>query len=483
MKITGSLSDRDADKVIGLTPNSYTERTLLEAGTGVTLADEVRKFTVTQYVSGSIRKDYSLDSEGKLLEGLILPSSSSDMVSGKTYAVADSSDMQKLAEFSSGGCDFTGVTLKLGADITIGTVWTPIGNVTAFRGTFDGNEKTVTFAPEAIAEAVFGTVGGTVKNLKVAGSTNVAGIAKEANGASALIENCESSAAVISSAQYCAGIVASVNNATIKGCVNKGTVNSTYVTELTAGINSKGAGGITGPVINGGVVDSCTNTGSVIAGLGAGGISSHISFTCTIRNSQNSGDITSTSRYAGGIVGVASGSGNTASHIDNCFNSGSVTASGTTETVYAGGIAGVLGWGSAAWAQNCLNIGNVSISGSAKSDSSAGALFGCKDSYAKIDYCYYKEGCAGSSVGIGGSTGDTTNECIKATQSGSNDAAISVGVTVSISVGGTIDSFGYPANWTVCDPLNKWVDFNNSDNLYLEWETDSNHWPKLKAGQ
>ena len=476
IKITAPLSERDADNVIGLTPSSYTERTLLEAGSGVTLANEVGKFTVTQYVSGSIRKDYSLDSEGKLCEGLSLPSSADGLVSGKTYSVTDSSDMQKLADFSSNGCDFNGVTLKLGADITINSAWTPIGNETAFRGTFDGNEKTVTFEPMAIAEAVFGTVGGTVKNLKVAGSTNVAGIAKEANGASALIENCESSAAVISSAQYCAGIVAEVSGATIKGCVNKGTVNSTYVTELTAGINSKGAGGITGPVINGGVVDSCTNTGSVTAGLGAGGISSHISSTCTIRNSQNSGDITSTSRYAGGIVGVASGSGNTASHIDNCFNSGSVTASGTTATVYAGGIAGVLGWGSVAWAQNCLNIGNVSLSPSAASGSYAGALFGCKDSNAKIDYCYYKEGCAGSSVGTGGSTGDTENECIKATQSGSSNAVISAAVTFN----GTTYSVD---SSTVLSLLNAWVSANSTDGLYLEWETDSNHWPKLKAGQ
>ena len=47
IKITGPLSERDADKVIGLTPSSYTERTLLAAETGVTLADEAGKFIVT----------------------------------------------------------------------------------------------------------------------------------------------------------------------------------------------------------------------------------------------------------------------------------------------------------------------------------------------------------------------------------------------------------------------------------------------------
>ncbi len=489
IKISSSLAKHSASDqiMLNLHNNYYSNgNPLLIAESGVILANEVGKFKVPQYVSlNDGRKDYSLDSEGKLLEGLILPSSSSDMVSGKTYAVADSSDIKKLVEFSNNDYDFTGVTLKLGADITIGTVWTPIGNETAFRGTFDGNEKTVTFATEAIADAVFGTVGGTVKNLKVAGSTHVAGIAKEANGASALIENCESSATVTSSEQYCAGIVAYVNNATIKGCVNNGRVISMYVTDQSVGISLKGAGGITGPIQNGGIIDSCTNTGSV-TGLGAGGITSFIDTSCTIRNSQNSGDITSRERYAGGIVGVASGDGNDLSkapHIDNCFNSGSVTASGTGVSVYAGGIAGQLGGGNIACAKNCLNIGNVSLSPSAASGSKVGALFGTKWNKSTVDYCYYREGCAGSSFGIGGSTSDTTNECIKATQSGSNNAVISVSVTVSSSVGGTINSFNYPANFTVCDPLNTWVDYNNSDNLYLEWETDSNHWPKLKAGQ
>ena len=488
VKITGPLSEeREAGNVISLTPLIYTEGLpLLEAVAGVNLANQVGKFTATQYVSsdGSIRKDYSLDSEGKLHEGLSLPSSLGGLASGKTYSVIDSSDMQTLAGFSSLNCTFSGVTLKLGADITIDTAWTPIGNSTAFSGTFDGNEKTVTFASGAAAEAFFGTVNGTVKNLKVAGSTSVAGIAKKANGASALIENCENSATVTGNItqEYVAGIVAEVSGATIKGCVNKGTVISNYETDSNVGINKKGAGGITGPIQNGGVVDSCTNTGRV-TGLGAGGISSHISYTCTIRNSQNSGDITSTRLYAGGIAGVASGNGSDlsqASHIDNCFNSGSVTASGTGVSVYAGGIVGALGWGSTAWAQNCLNIGNVSLSSSAASGSKAGALFGSKDNNAKIDFCYYKEGCAGTSFGNGGSTSDTANQCIKAAQSGSGNAAISAGVTLNE----TTYSAGIS---TVLSLLNAWVTANNTDGLYLVWESDTNHWPKLKlpgqAGQ
>ncbi len=420
---------------------------------------------------------YYLDSEGKLITpALALPSSSSDIISGNTYAVVNSSAMEKLAEFSSEGCDFSGVTLKLDADITIDTEWTPIGNETSFNGTFDGNGKTVTFDSEIHAEAFFGTVGGTVRNLKVDGSASVAGIAKTANS-SAVIENCESSATVTSSTTqyFCAGIVAEVQgNAKIIRCVNTGSITSNFV--LSEDNVSYGAGGITGSIYGGGIVDSCVNTGSVI-GPNAGGITASVDSSSTIRNAYNSGNITSTGLHAGGISAVSQGNGsdiNQASHIDNCFNGGDVTAEGTENEVYAGGIVGKHGWGNASWAQNCLNIGNVSISESARSGSYVGALFGLKDGWSQIDFCYYKDGCAGAGFGTGESSSDTENECIKAAQSGTNDAVISAEVT--------LNETNYSADTSiVLSLLNAWVTENNTDDIYTEWEAGENYWPKLKT--
>ncbi len=457
--------------IASITPSAYTEDTPIFTISAPATAAEISHFKVTP--NGT--QDWGITTAGKLREGVALPSSYSSMESGKTYFVSDSSGIGKIAEFSSSGYNFSGVKLKIESNVTIDTAWTPIGNSTAFSGTFDGNGKTVTFAVGSNAEAVFGTVNGTVKNLKVAGSTSVAGIAKIAN-TSAVIENCENSATVTSTEQYCAGIVAEVNNATIKGCVNKGTVISNYEATSNVGISLKGAGGITGPVKNGGVVDSCVNEGNV-TGLGAGGITSFIDSRCTIRNSQNSGDITSTERHAGGIAGVAAGDGadiEQASHIDNCFNSGSVTASGMGVSVYAGGIVGQLGGGNAAWAKNCLNIGNVSLSPSAASGSHAGALFGRKDNYARIDFCYYKEGCAGTAKGVGGSSLDTRNQCIKATQTGLNDAVNYVELTLNETTYSADSS-------TVLSLLNAWVSANSTNGLYLVWESGTNHWPKLKT--
>ncbi len=479
IKIVSALTPPSGanDKIAAIVPaNPSNGLTVLEKDTSVSPADFAAacgKFAVTPNGSTS----YSLDSEGKLIApALALPSSSSDIISGNTYAVDNSSAMEKLAEFSSEGCDFSGVTLKLDADITIDTEWTPIGNETSFNGTFDGNGKTVTFDSEIHAEAFFGTVGGTVRNLKVDGSASVAGIAKTANS-SAVIENCESSATITSSTSqdYCAGIVAEVQgNAIVKGCVNTGSITSNVI--LPASNYSYGAGGITGCVNNGGVVDSCVNTGNV-RGPNAGGITAQVTYCSTIRNAYNSGNVTSTELHAGGISAVSQGNGDyidQASHIYNCFNSGSVSAQGTENEVYVGGIVGKHGWGNASLAKNCLNIGNVSKSESAIPGSYVGALFGYKESYSQIDFCYYKEGCVGSGFGIGESASDTENECIKAALSGTNNAVISDAVT--------LNETNYSAGTsTVLSLLNAWVTEKSTNGMYLEWEVDENCWPKLKT--
>ena len=62
--ITGSLSDRQADNLIYITPNKYTEgTTLLYADNGVSLADEFLKFRVTPDSNG---KEWSIDTNGNL---------------------------------------------------------------------------------------------------------------------------------------------------------------------------------------------------------------------------------------------------------------------------------------------------------------------------------------------------------------------------------------------------------------------------------
>ena len=62
--ITGSLSDREADNLIYITPKEYKEgTTLLKADSGVSLADEFLKFRVTPDSNG---KEWSIDTNGNL---------------------------------------------------------------------------------------------------------------------------------------------------------------------------------------------------------------------------------------------------------------------------------------------------------------------------------------------------------------------------------------------------------------------------------
>lgn len=62
--ITGSLSDRQADKLISITPKEYKDgTTLLKADNGVSLVNELSKFRVTPDSNG---KEWSIDTNGNL---------------------------------------------------------------------------------------------------------------------------------------------------------------------------------------------------------------------------------------------------------------------------------------------------------------------------------------------------------------------------------------------------------------------------------
>lgn len=62
--ITGSLSNREADKLISITPKTYTDgTTLLKADSGVSLVNELSKFRVTPDSNG---KEWSIDTNGNL---------------------------------------------------------------------------------------------------------------------------------------------------------------------------------------------------------------------------------------------------------------------------------------------------------------------------------------------------------------------------------------------------------------------------------
>jgi hypothetical protein len=124
--------------------------------------------------------------------------------------------------------------------------------------------------------------------------------------------------------------------------------------EITSGIFVY-AGAVAGRADNARVASNCFNTGNIkiltassaYAGGIFGGYSSSLG---TLNYCYNTGDISSS---AIGTHSIATGISNSGAEITNSFNTGSITASGTAITAYAGGIGGYT-------VSRSYNTGNVS---------------------------------------------------------------------------------------------------------------------------
>lgn len=330
---------------------------------------------------------------------------------------------------------FEGKTIILGNDIELDSDFKEIGYSVPdvsqlFKGTFDGNKKTISGLNGQ--KAVFqGVCGGTVKDLTVEGSSTRAGIAAWMSGG--LIEGCISRVRVIGTERYVGGITGMTSgSATIKNCVNEGHISS-----------SKGhLGGIAGHQNQGGdIIDSCVNKGTVeYTGtdnthddyLRIGGIIGSC-FTI-VRNCINTGAVIgSSTSQVGGIAGAAysykSGEG-----IINCTNLASVSAN-----YDAGGITGFFKMDNSSYfaaAKNCFNAGNVTITDSSKT--TAGSIVGKINGGSgtcTLEHNYYKPGTASGGIGA-------TN-----------------GVSVEEPVG----------NIPGTEEMNSWVNANNPEGLYKTW--------------
>lgn len=217
------------------------------------------------------------------------------------YLIEDADDLAAFRDaVNDGESDYAGQYVRLAADITLSGEWTPIGNGTrdgsgytgnAFKGTFDGNDK-------------------TISGLTV-------------------------------------GSIGADNGAGLFGIVDGGTVMDLPLSGVSIDTDSKNAGAAVGLLVNGATVSNVTVSGSVKAPDGAGGIVGRMAISGTIENCTNNAAVEATSTCAGGIVGkayyTAEGSEMT---ISGCTNAGEVTGD-----YAAGGIAGL----SAANISGCEN--------------------------------------------------------------------------------------------------------------------------------
>lgn len=267
-----------------------------------------------------------------------------------------------------------------------GTEWTPFGE---FKGTFDGNGKTVSnfkitqVASGATFLGFFGKVtGGTVKDLTVA----------------------KAQIAPASYVQHVGAIVGQLSSsAKLIGCT---TADDVTVTISNVVANDARFGGIAG--YGGGVIEFCVNNASVTAE----------NITADTDNNKNG------NFCIGGIIG------GTVHNIKNCINNGAVTASGSVSTgATAGGIVGeALPWsGLSPRIENCINTAAVSHTAAQGVESAiSGGILGrnaAKDNGATV---------MGYNFNVGAITGTPAGQILGAHKEGSsakfNIAAINYGV-------------------------------------------------------
>ena len=391
IEITDALTATSS--VATITPENYTDgTTVLEADSGVTLADEVGKFTVTP--DGSTQ--YYIASDGKMYNYKPVAQFTTVPAAGDTAGLETMDDFEKVAEWVNAGNDFTGVTLILLTDVTLDSSFTPVGDYNGSKvftgGTFDGNNKTITYDNVSFTQKYSGIFSGaknaTIQNLNLEGTLNV---------------NADYAGCVIGHAEAC----------TVKNC-------SSSVT-ITVGSSSQyGIGGIVG-VAEGSYISAqkrertcyildCVNTGSIITETVSyiGGIVGKASV-CVIRNCINKGNITG-AKCCGGIVGLTtmSGSDNYGSLIENCGNNGNVSA--TSSVSYRSGAGGIAGGPTAInedWyphINNCYSSGTITCA-----YMSPGGIFGYDNDKCVLSKCYYSNPSQACSNGSPSGSSQYTN--------------------------------------------------------------------------
>lgn len=256
-------------------------------------------------------------------------------------SISTLSEFEAFAESVNGGNSYDGKTVTLTSDINLGgesNPWTAIGTSSnKFKGTFDGGNH-------------------VVSGLYIASGSSV-------------------------------GLFGYVDGGTVKNVTVQGSVTG-----------SSNVAGVVG-YLNAGKVENCGNNATINGGSAVAGIAGYLNGACTVSGCYNSGAVTGTTGYIGGVTGQHWRAG----EVINCYNSGTVTGPATV-----GGVAGGHKAASPVLT-NCYNAGQVVDS--TGSNNNIGAVVGA--SKGTNTNCYYIKG-----TGTDTKTGITEVETLTASQLG-----------------------------------------------------------------
>ena len=310
------------------------------------------------------------------------------------YGIKTADDMAKFALAVNTGAPLKRFLNEEGAVVLLSDVdmsgvesYLPVGTAEfPFEGIFDGQGfaiKNIAFKTDVTSQltaGIFGTLKGTVKNLKVgaegdvwtitgkcAAGTSIAGVAATAvEGAK--IENCTNNVSFDFQAEdtkdvlaSVAGIAADVKGLAVTGCTNNADIHVKNLANTGNGGKGLQLAGIVGYARAATVVTDCVNNGDFSAPAGRGGGIVATLDGSTVKNCTNNGTIEddkfgqhagNDSAYGykrmGGLVGGTSGT----TSIEDCTNNGTViTHIGCRTGGFVGHNSGNL--------SGCVNNGNI----------------------------------------------------------------------------------------------------------------------------
>ena len=283
------------------------------------------------------------------------------------------SDLISLRSSLDSGIDYTGITVTLANDIVLTSEWSPIGTSdNPFTGNFNGNGHTVSNV-RLIADSsgdcagFFGYVcGAEIKDLSLSGTADVdvfyvGGIVASVDGIIAFsgtttITGCRNAITIENSRSsgYEGGITA--YGGIITGCRNDAAISG--VGQGTGGIVAFASGSITNCVNYGSVANSRTGSSN------AGGIVAYKTDGTAITACVNHGVVSAVSSGSSNAAGIAARASGI--NITSCYNTGAISAIGGTKNNHVINSAGILARNPDSVQvviDNCWNSGSITASG------------------------------------------------------------------------------------------------------------------------
>ena len=304
------------------------------------------------------------------------------------------------AQVNNEGNTFEGKTIRLISDINLfNREWTPIGNGSRkdsapvgkqFKGTFDGNRKTVSRytiytsnGNRDNALGLFGIVNGgtvkdfTIKNVDVYNDSEMAAAAVGMLTGGGVVSGVEVASGIVEVTRGNGGIVGRMTKSgTIKDCINRAKI-------IGTGANVGGIVGAAYYTAQGQemLIENCKNYGTVTGSAGAVGGIVGLS-AAKVAGCVNEADVTGNGADVAGIVAEQQNAGS----VTNCINRGIITNKST-----AYGTGGIIGWirynGSTANypVKNVISVTGNENYGDVKGGNDAGGIVGTVYNLAEVN--------------------------------------------------------------------------------------------------